>query len=58
MEDIETTLKDHIRSAYGGDEADPLGSLRAINSLGGPMDSVRTDCKKSSASFAGSVAFR
>ncbi|HEU0077447.1 MAG TPA: DUF4268 domain-containing protein [Longimicrobiaceae bacterium] len=54
VEDIETTLKDHIRIAYGGEESDPLGPLQtAINSLGGPMDSVRTDCKKSFRRFCG-----
>lgn len=54
VEDIETTLKDHVRIAYGGDESDPLGPLQtAINSLGGPMDSVRTDCKKSFRKFCG-----
>lgn len=54
VEDIETTLKDHIRIAYGGDEADPQGPLQtAINSLSGPMDSVREDCRRSFRKFCG-----
>ncbi len=54
VEDIETTLKDHIRIAYGGDQLDPLGPLQvAINSLGGPLDSVRDGCRKSFRRFCG-----
>lgn len=54
VEDIETTLKDHVRSAFGGDEADPHGPLQtAINALGGPMDSVREGCRKSFRRFCG-----
>jgi CBS domain-containing protein len=52
VEDVETTLKDHIRSAYGGDESDPLGPLQnAIDGLGGPMDSVKDACRKSFRKF-------
>jgi CBS domain-containing protein len=47
VEDIETTLKDHVRLAYGGQENDPTGPLQmAINSLGGPMDTVKENCRK------------
>lgn len=52
VEDIETTLKDHIRSAYGGDESDPTGPLQsAIDGLGSPMDSVKDACRKSFKKF-------
>lgn len=54
VEDIETTLKDHIRIAYGGDETDPQGPLQhAINSLGGPFNSVREDCRRGFRKFCG-----
>lgn len=54
VEDIETTLKDHVRTAYGGDEADPGGALRtAINALGTPNDSIRENCRKAFRSFCG-----
>ena len=44
--DVETTLKDHIRIAYGGDESDPEGPLQlAIDRLGSPMHSVREECR-------------
>jgi CBS domain-containing protein len=52
VEDIETTLKDHIRSAYGGDEGDPDSPLRAaVNRLGTQTDSVRDACRKSFRKF-------
>ncbi|HSU14133.1 DUF4268 domain-containing protein [Longimicrobium sp.] len=54
VEDIETTLKDHIRSAYGGDEGDPDGPLSAaVNSLSTPTDSIRETCRKSFRRFCG-----
>jgi CBS domain-containing protein len=54
VEDVETTLKDHIRIAYGGDETDPDGPLQtAIDTLGGPMHSVRDKCRKSFRKFCG-----
>lgn len=54
VEDIETTLKDHVRIAYGGAEDDPQGRLQsAINALGGPNDGVRDDCRKSFRRFCG-----
>ena len=54
VEDIESTLKDHVRSAYGGDETDPSGALRtAINTLGTAQDSVRESCRKAFRSFCG-----
>jgi CBS domain-containing protein len=54
VEDIETTLKDHIRSAYGGDEGDPDGPLSAaVNSLSTPTDSIREACRKSFRRFCG-----
>lgn len=47
VEDIETTLKDHVRSAFGGDENNPEGSLqRAINGLSTFLDNLRDDCVK------------
>lgn len=54
VEDIETTLKDHIRGAYGGDEGDPDGPLRtAVNLLSTPTDSIRESCRKSFRKFCG-----
>jgi CBS domain-containing protein len=54
VEDVETTLKDHIRIACGGDETDPDGPLQAaIDTLGGPMHSVRDKCRKSFRKFCG-----
>jgi CBS domain-containing protein len=54
VEDIETTLKDHVRIAYGGDETDPSGALRtAINALSTPNDSIRENCRKAFRSFCG-----
>jgi CBS domain-containing protein len=54
VEDVETTLKDHIRIAYGGDASDPDGPLQAaVNAVGSPMHSVRDRCRKSFRSFCG-----
>jgi len=54
VEDIETTLKDHIRMAYGGEEGDIHGPLKlAIDSLGTSTDSVRDACRKSFKKFCG-----
>jgi CBS domain-containing protein len=48
VEDIETTLKDHVRTAFGGDEDDPKGPLQtAINALSSFVDNIHDDCKKS-----------
>lgn len=48
VEDVETTLKEHVRIAYGGDENDPGGPLQAaVNRLGSTMHSVRAECRKS-----------
>lgn len=47
VEDIESTLKDHIRIAYGGDEVDPNGALQtAINGLSTPTDNLLDECRK------------
>jgi predicted transcriptional regulator len=47
VEDIETTLKDHIRAAYGGDETDQTGPLqKAIDSLSGFVDAIQVDCRR------------
>lgn len=47
VEDIETTLKDHVRTAFGGDENDPKGPLQtAINALSSFVDNIHDDCKK------------
>lgn len=57
VEDIETTLKDHVRVAFGGDEADPNGPLQtAINALGSFVDSIRDDCLKAFRRFCGTRA--
>lgn len=54
VEDIETTLKDHVRVAFGGDENDPEGALQAaINTLGSFVDSIRDDCLKAFRKFCG-----
>lgn len=48
VEDIETTLKDHVRIAFGGDESDSKGSLQtAINALSSFVDTIHDDCRKS-----------
>jgi CBS domain-containing protein len=48
VEDIETTLKDHVRVVYGGDENDPEGPLQtAINALSSFVDNIQDDCRKS-----------
>lgn len=48
VEDVETTLKEHVRIAFGGDENDPGGPLQAaVNRLGSTMHSVRAECRKS-----------
>lgn len=55
VEDIETTLKDHIRVAFGGNESDPDGPLQtAINALGSPIDGVREDCRRAFRKFCSS----
>jgi len=52
VEDIETTLKDHVRVAYGGNESDPIGPLQtAISALGSPVDTIRDDCRKAFRKF-------
>lgn len=52
VEDIETTLKDHVRSAFGGDENNPEGSLQmAINALSSFVDTIRDDCAKAFRKF-------
>lgn len=52
VEDIETTLKDHVRAAYGGDDASADGALRtAINALGTPVDTIRDGCHKAFRKF-------
>jgi CBS domain-containing protein len=52
VEDIETTLKDHIRIAYKGDESNNRGVLQiAINALSNPVDNIRTECQKSFRKF-------
>lgn len=54
VEDIETTLKDHVRVAFGGDENDPDGSLQtAINALSSFVDTIRDDCRKAFRRFCG-----
>lgn len=54
VEDIETTLKDHVRVAFGGDENNPEGALQtAINALGSFVDSIREDCLKAFRKFCG-----
>jgi CBS domain-containing protein len=48
VEDIETTLKDHVRVAFGGDENDPEGPIQtAINALSSFVDDIQDDCRKS-----------
>lgn len=48
VEDVETTLKDHVRVAYGGDENDPEGPLqKAIDALSSFVDSIQDNCRKS-----------
>ncbi len=57
VEDIETTLKDHVRVAFGGDENDPNGSLQtAINALSSFVDTIRDDCRKAFRKFCGGKA--
>jgi CBS domain-containing protein len=54
VEDIETTLKDHVRIAYGAEENAADGGLQeAIRALGGPLDTVREDCRKAFRRFCG-----
>lgn len=54
VEDIETTLKDHIRFAYGDDHGDAEAPLRsAVNLLGTPTDSIRDACRRSFRKFCG-----
>ncbi|HEX6037911.1 DUF4268 domain-containing protein [Longimicrobium sp.] len=54
VEDIETTLKDHIRIAYGGDEEDPNGPIQAaVDALSTREDSIREACRKSFRRFCG-----
>lgn len=46
IEDIETTLKDHLRSVLGGDEENPDSPLQqAINALSNPTDTIKEKCK-------------
>jgi CBS domain-containing protein len=48
VEDVETTLKDHIRNAYGEDEGDSSGKLQAaVDAIGSPFDSIRKACRAS-----------
>jgi CBS domain-containing protein len=52
VEDVETTLKDHVRSAFGGDENNPDGALQiAINRLSSFVDMIRDDCTKAFRKF-------
>jgi CBS domain-containing protein len=52
--DVENTLKDHIRIAYGGDPSDPDGPLQtAVNAVGTPMHAARERCRKSFRAFCG-----
>lgn len=54
VEDIETTLKDHVRAAFGGDENDPEGPLQAaINTLGSFVDTIHDDCLRAFRRFCG-----
>ncbi|HEY0018521.1 MAG TPA: DUF4268 domain-containing protein [Longimicrobium sp.] len=54
VEDIEGTLKDHIRFAYGGDELDPDGPLQAaVDGLGTREDGLRRACQKAFRRFCG-----
>lgn len=55
VEDIETTLKDHVRVAYKGDENNANGPLQtAINALNTPVDSIRDNCRKAFRKFCSS----
>lgn len=54
VEDIESTLKDHVRVAFGGNESDPNGSLQtAVNALSSFVDGIRDDCRKAFHKFCG-----
>ncbi|MGV3523465.1 MAG: DUF4268 domain-containing protein [Candidatus Sericytochromatia bacterium] len=52
IEDIETTLKDHLRSVLGGDEENPDSPLQqAINALSNPTDAIKEKCNRAFRSF-------
>lgn len=54
VEDIESTLKDHIRAAFATDESDGNDSLQsAINALSSFVDNIRDDCTKAFRKFCG-----
>lgn len=54
VEDIESTLKDHIRTAFASDESDGNDSLQAaINALSSFVDNIRDDCSKAFRKFCG-----
>jgi CBS domain-containing protein len=59
VEDIETTLKDHVRAAYGGDENDPDGPIqKAIDALSSFVDNIQDDCRKSFRRFCASKSIQ
>src|ERR1043166_914199 len=59
VEDIETTLKDHVRAAYGGGEDDPDGPLqKAIDALSSFVDNIQNDCRKSFHRFCASKSIQ
>ncbi len=52
VEDIESTLKDHIRAAFASDETDGNDTLQtAINALSSLVDNIRDDCSKAFRKF-------
>lgn len=52
VENIENTLKDHLRSVFGGDEENPEGPLQqAINALSNPTDTIKDKCNRAFRSF-------
>lgn len=52
VEDIETSLKDHIRAAYGGDTNESSPPLqKAINSLSSFVDNIQEDSRRSFKKF-------
>jgi CBS domain-containing protein len=53
VEDIETTLKDHLRTAYGTDESSNPRLRAAIDSLGSAVDTIREDARKAFRRFCG-----
>lgn len=57
VEDIESTLKDYVRAAFGGDENDPEGAIQcAIDKLSNFVDSIRDTCLKNFKEFCASKA--